>query len=346
VPVWNWLVVFAVLVAAAGMGLNFVPSGQVALVPHDPLDLGGRVRIDGSRPEPVHGKVFLVGVEERKVSLLQKFLLGFDETVSFEVAPTPTAREIQDQENKQAIATSKEIAVAVVLELLNQPVIYTGGGARVTATVPGTPGARLLRTGDRIVRFNGEQVVTAADVTRRVGALSPGSAVSLGVRRDGQPRVVRLSTVAPTGGDERIRSRIGVSVDTPDLKIRPSRDVSFKTENVGGPSAGLAFALVVYDSLSDRDVVRGRHIVATGALTLDGTVAPVGGVREKAIAAQNAGRDLFVVPTANVDEAVRGVQLACGEGQDCTRVLSVENVPQAMELLSLTPSELETRLAN
>jgi Lon-like protease len=346
VPAWVVVVVAATLSGVAGVALALVPSGEVALVPHAPIDLGGRIKVDGRRPEPLHGKLFLVGVEERKVSMLQKLYLGMDESVAFEPVPTPAAQEIQQRRAKRSISSSKEIAVALALELLGEPVRYEGSGAYVKSTVPGTPGGRLLLPGDRIVRMDGVPVVTSADVTRRVSRLEPGTRVELGVRRDGRPAVVTLSTVAPVGGDETNRSRIGVTVETPDLRILPSRKVSFSTRDVVGPSAGLAFALAAYDALAEDDLVRGRHMVASGALTLDGAVVQVGSVREKAIAAQNAGRDMFVVPTANATDAVRGVQLACDEGQECTRVLPVQTMQQAVALLELGPAELEPHLAN
>jgi PDZ domain-containing protein len=44
-------------------------------------------------------------------------------------------------------------------------------------------------------------------------------------------------------------------------------------------------------------------IVATGELALDGKVLPIGGIKQKAIAAERAGADLFLVPDADAEEA-------------------------------------------
>lgn len=346
IPLWIVLVGLVGSLAAAGVTLALVPAGQLALVPHAPIDLGDRIRIDGRSPEPLHGRLFLVGVEERPVSLLQKLYLSFDDSVSFEPAPTAAGRQIEQRRNEQAIASSKEVATAVALELLGLPVDYKGAGATVTHTFADTPGGRVLRPGDRIVRLDERPVVTSFDVTRYIGGLAPGTKVRLGVRRDGRPAVIELATIAPVEADAGMRSRIGVSLSTPRLEIRPSRKVSFETEEVTGPSAGLAFALAAYDSMSDADVLRGRHVVATGALALDGTVVPVASVREKAIAAQTAGRDLMIVPTDNVDDAVRGVQAACQRGRSCTRVLGVRSVRAAVDALQLDASRLEPLLAS
>jgi PDZ domain-containing protein len=79
-------------------------------------------------------------------------------------------------------------------------------------------------------------------------------------------------------------------------------DIQIDAGGIGGPSAGLAFALDIVDELGD-DIDRGRTIVATGELSLDGAVGSIGGVKQKAIAAERAGADLFLVPDGNYEEA-------------------------------------------
>ncbi len=79
-------------------------------------------------------------------------------------------------------------------------------------------------------------------------------------------------------------------------------DVSIDAGSIGGPSAGLAFALGIVDELGD-DIDDGRTIVVTGELALDGTVIPIGGIKQKTIGAKEAGADVFIVPDANAEEA-------------------------------------------
>ena len=75
--------------------------------------------------------------------------------------------------------------------------------------------------------------------------------------------------------------------------------VSFSTRRIGGPSAGLAFALEIYDSLSGRHLLDGHKIAVTGELDLAGGVHAIGGVKQKTIGAIDAGADTFLVPAGD-----------------------------------------------
>jgi len=106
-------------------------------------------------------------------------------------------------------------------------------------------------------------------------------------------------------------------------------DVEIDTGDVGGPSAGLAFALDVLEELG-KEVDRGYKVAATGAIELDGRVLPIGGVKQKTIGARNSGVEVFLVPAGeNAREA--------GRHAGRLRVIPVHNFRQALRALATLP---------
>ena len=96
--------------------------------------------------------------------------------------------------------------------------------------------------------------------------------------------------------------------------------------DVGGPSAGLAFALDILQELG-RNIVHGHKIAATGEILPDGSVGPIGGIKQKTIGAREAHVDAFLVPAGeNAQEARR---YAHG-----LKIIAVENFPQALRALA------------
>lgn len=75
-----------------------------------------------------------------------------------------------------------------------------------------------------------------------------------------------------------------------------------------GSSHGLMVSLVAYTDASGRDLAQGRHIAGTGGIRGDGIVSRIGGLPEKARAAQRAGADVLLFP-ASQEEELEGEEL-------------------------------------
>jgi PDZ domain-containing protein len=134
---------------------------------------------------------------------------------------------------------------------------------------------------------------------------------------------VTVRTIASPADET--RAIIGILVDQ-EAKIDLPIDVDIDLGEVGGPSAGLPFALEIARKLG-RDVTHGCRIAATGALALDGTVLPIGGIEQKTIGARRAGVDFFLVP---VGENAEGAQENAGD----LHVIPVESFQQALRRLA------------
>lgn len=348
IPLWGKLLGGIGVVAAACVGLSFVPTGQVAYAPIAPIDMSGKVTIDGRATEPLQGRIYLVGVTERRVNMLQRLLLDAgDPDIDFGPEPTGGPKDGPAPRDVTSMSEAKRVAAGVSFDLA-QPgsVTWSGAGATVASVTPGTPAAASLRAGDIIVRVNGVDVDTSVEAGNLINPLAPGSAVKLGVQRAGeavQP-TVRTLPVPAGEADATHRSRIGVALETIGLKVALPREVQIDSGEVVGPSAGLAFALYIYDLLEPVDLLHGRHVVVSGALAPDGQVVAVGRVRQKAISAQAANHDLLVVPVANYAEAKRAAAEACGDARACLRVVPVRTVRQAVALLRLEDAALDAAI--
>ena len=75
-------------------------------------------------------------------------------------------------------------------------------------------------------------------------------------------------------------------------------------DSIGGPSAGLMFALSVYDRLTPGSLTGGAVVAGTGALDRDGRVGPIGGIQQKVAGAADADAELFLVPPDNCEAAL------------------------------------------
>ena len=299
------------LVLAAVVGLLYlIPSDEYIFLPDKARPLAPYVTVQGERSDHDGGGIYYVAVEVKKASLLEKLFPGLHEgstlvPAAAVVSPGQSDRQHQRQE-LQAMAQSQEIGAAVALKAFGYRVPIASPGTVIAAVNPKGPSAGKLHASDTIAAVDGHPTPSLPALRRQITRHSPGQNVSLTVRRDGTVRTVRVKT-APDPQDKR-RSIIGVltscALQTPS-KIRLPVPVHIDLGRVGGPSAGLAFALDVAEKLG-HDVDRGHKVVASGEMCLDGSVIPVGGLKQKTIGARRAGADVFLVPAGeNAQEARR-----------------------------------------
>jgi PDZ domain-containing protein len=142
------------------------------------------------------------------------------------------------------------------------------------------------------------------------------------IRRGAQTRVVKIKTVAL---DKSPKAKIGVLLE-PAIAIKLPFPVRIDAGNVGGPSAGLAFALEVLAELR-HNILHGHKVAATGEIFADGSVGPIGGIKQKVIGAREAGVDAFLVPAGENARDAR-------KGADGLRIIPVESFAQALHALA------------
>jgi Lon-like protease len=245
------------------------------------------------------GGIYMVDILVRKASLFERIfpqVYGDAELVPQEVVnPAGLSERERKQESLSEMSVSQQIAIAVALENLGHEVDPLG--AEVVRILPDAPAEGKLEVGDVIVGLKGEKVSSPDELIRLMRGHRPGTPVRLTVRRKGRELDLVVDTRA-AGGDEK-RAVVGVQIQP---EFRFPVGIRIDARNIGGPSAGLAFALDIVDELGD-DLDRGRRVVVTGTLDLDGTVGAIGGIEQKTVGARLVDADLFLVPDGNAVDA-------------------------------------------
>jgi PDZ domain-containing protein len=305
----------------------FLPSDSFLLLPDEAKPLAPRVQVPGEKPhEP--GGIYYVDVIVRKASLLEDLVSaarpdGADLVPEHALVPPGSSLEDRREQNRRQMDRSEQIAAAVALRELGYDVTAEPEGALVAGVAPGAPADGKVEPTEVIVGVDGQPVKTPDDLRRLISKHEPGDAVKLAVRAGGATREETVDTIESP--EEPGRPIIGVQVEQ-SAKIELPLDVEIDLGGVGGPSAGLAFALDVVEELRG-NVDRGLDVAATGEIQLDGTVSPVGGIKQKVIGARRSGADVFLVPAGdNADEARRHA----GD----LRVIPVESFEQALRELA------------
>jgi PDZ domain-containing protein len=179
---------------------------------------------------------------------------------------------------------------------------------------------------DVIVSADGKPTPTVASLHNVLGGVKPGASVDLRVRRGDKLLPLRLRTVGSSA--EPGHAFIGIGVDQA-ARIKLPIHVSIDATGIGGPSAGLAFALEVMQKLG-RNVLHGHRVAATGEMELNGSVAPIGGVKQKTYGVRETGADIFLVPAGdNAKEARRYA--------GPLRIIPVRTFSQALHALATLP---------
>ncbi len=299
--------VLAGLVVAAVMSVPYV-----ALTPGPTLNtlarLGGKdlIQITGRRTYPTTGHLNMVTVSYTGgpdtnfniFSALRAWLTPDDAVVpaSEIYSPGQTPQQVVQQDTQEMVGSQQDATAAALCYLnIKFKVIDT-----VTATGEGTPAHGVLLPGDQIAAVDGTPVDCRHNVVTMIRDRKPGAPVTLTIDRKGIIKTIRLAT-KDVGGEP----VVGVAL-APASYVFPF-SVKINLSNIGGPSAGLMFALGIIDKLTPSNLTAGRFIAGTGEISPNGAVEPIGGIQQKMAGARAAGATIFLTPAANCPDTAGAV---------------------------------------
>jgi PDZ domain-containing protein len=333
-PRWPFVLVGVFLLIGAGVLATWrIALPYYAVSPGPVEEVADLISIDDTTTYPTNGEFFLLTVGLREVNAFEFLEAEIDPKVDLigreAVRPRGVTQEQQTRSNLQAMDQSIDTAVYVALTRLGYEVTFTGEGVSILQVVAGSPADGVLQVGDVIKEIAGARVLTVDDATNVIRAKSIGDTVTLGGLRGEAPLQVEVTLAAHP--DLPDAPMVGLVLDTVNLDLELPIDLKVDSRNIGGPSAGMMYALTVLDLLTEDDMAKGHRIAGTGTISFDETVGAIGGVRQKVFAARSVGAEYVLVPTDNFEEA----QSAAGKD---IQVVAVGTLQDALDFLDgLTP---------
>nr|WP_197978888.1 MULTISPECIES: S16 family serine protease [unclassified Microbacterium] len=318
--------------------MTFLPSAYVIQQPGPVFDtLGTSTNAEGEEVPLISvpdedddtstGQLDLLTVQvsgnrERTPSWIELALAWFDRSRAVvpidRIFPAGQTTEQRNTENAALMTDSQVESSGAALRALG----YDVPQQIAVATVDDSGAAAgLLQQNDVLTTVDG---VTApnVDAVRAAVQAAAGAPVTIGYERDGAAGTVEITPrQTDVNGQQQYLLGVGLMLSF-DLPV----DVKIQLNDVGGPSAGMMFALGIIDKMSPGDLTGGQHIAGTGTIDADGNVGPIGGIRQKLYGARDAGATWFLAPAANCNEVV-------GHVPDGIRVFSTSTLQESLTVL-------------
>jgi len=306
------LTVSGVLLAGFAAGALFQPVPYAELTPGPTFNVLGSqdgtslITITGRTTYPTTGQLRMVtvGVSDESYQMpLGEAIAGWlssDEAIvpKATIYPPGETQQQSDAENTEEMTDSQDTAITAALAALD--IKPTGSEVVVASVNDGSPAAGKLQPGDVIDAVDGTATSTGGTsgmnaITDAIQKVTPGAQVTFTITRDDKKQSVTTGT-ASSGG----KAQVGISIESEN--VFPF-SVDIQLNNVGGPSAGMMFALGIIDKLSATGLTGGRIIAGTGTIDASGNVGAIGGIQMKTIGARDAGATVFLAPASNCAEA-------------------------------------------
>lgn len=328
-PKWPWVVAGILMVIGIAIAIAWpITVPYYALSPGPVYDTSDFVTVEGGNVSE-NGELFFLTVSLKEANVFEWAAGHLDSSVDIRprenIRPSGVSPEQLRRESLAAMDQSKNDATYVALTTLGYEVTLIGTGALVIETVPDSAAEGVLFPNDVIIEMDGQPIAFRSDVIAELSGLAVGDVVSMLVNRpdDVEDTLEELEVDLTLGPhvDDPSKPMIGVLLDNNEPIVEFPVNVVIDSQNIGGPSAGLMFTLQIIDQLTPEELTKGNRISGTGTIARDGTVGPIGGVKQKVYGAIDAGSRAVLVPAANFDDAVE----AAGDDIEVVRVETVDD---------------------
>lgn len=242
------------------------------------------------------------------------------------VHPEGESQEDSEQIGAEQLSSSKDSSQVAALRAADYTVPEYAQA--VSVSKDGAADGKL-KAADKILAIDGTRAKTNSDVVDLVAEHDVGDKITVRIERDGDAQDVSVTIGADP--DDPKKPRIGVTVGRGfDMPVKIANNVD---ERIGGPSAGMMFALSIYDRLVPASLTGGTKIAGTGEISPEGEIGSISGVQQKMAGAHKAGAEVFLVPEDNCKIASKGDDF----GMRLVRVSTLKSAIDALEKLADNP---------
>lgn len=244
--------------------------------------------------------VTVSGAQATPIQYVAAKYLSFHEIVPLkEARPEGISDEEYMHHQLMLMENSQHSSIVVAYEAADKEVKIENNGIHVIHVVENMPADGIVEKGDIIKRVDGKDVKEANELVEYVQGKKQGETMDVLIYRNGEELITTIEV--SEFPDDKAKVGIGIQLVT-DQKVTVKPDVEFNSGKIGGPSAGLMFALEMYNQLTEEDITKGYHIAGTGEIDFDGKVRRIGGVDKKVVAAHRQGMDIFFAPNEEASE--------------------------------------------
>ena len=265
---------------------------------------GGIIEVNDVKTYPVNGKLYITSI---LVTNPDSPVFGAETIVNWALGPHVVLprdavyppiqpAKVITRDSRSEMRSSQATATAAALRYLGyefQELYYISGIRKYSDAND------KLQAGDFIMEIDGKKINNIDEIRSSYSDKEIGDSLLIAVDRENESgdierksfnvELVENQELNASTGEK--RPAIGILVGT---TARFPIDVEFNISGVGGPSAGMIFALGIIEKLTQEDLLRGRKVAGTGAITASGRVGGIGGIEEKMIGASRIGATVFL----------------------------------------------------
>lgn len=189
-----------------------------------------------------------------------------------------------------------------------------------------------LKIGDIVESVDDYVFESSSEFMKYIASKDKGEKIELSVNRLNEKLIFQEELIELESGE----SGIGIAL-TDNSEIETDPEVKIHSADIGGPSAGLMFAIDVYTQLMNNDLSKGYKIAGTGTISSEGEIGRIGGIEKKVVAADREQADYFFAPDDKVGERESNYDLAVKTAENIKSdllVVPIKTFQEAIEFLN------------